>query len=100
MATNIIGKNDISFDSEFVTSLIIGLENILSTEDFSDDENREFIDHLEKKVSAAKLASCLKSKFFESRVTPPIIINEWEKICTSMTEFEEIRNAWDNGIAQ
>lgn len=94
MATTIISRHKIDLNSNFISTLIVGLENILKTEDFSDDENREFINYLEKKVSAAKLASCLNMKFTESGTAPPHTVKEWEIMCTSMTEFEEIRNAW------
>lgn len=91
---SIIKKKDISLDSFFIDDIIIGLNNILKSDNKLGDSNESFLNHLEKKVSAAKVASYLFGKYISLGKEIPLPLREWSEHCTSSDEFEEIRNAW------
>ncbi|WP_164095783.1 anti-phage defense-associated sirtuin Dsr2 [Serratia marcescens] len=91
---SIIKEKDISLDSFFIDDIIIGLNNILKSDNKLGDSNESFLNHLEKKVSAAKVASYLFGKYISLGKEIPPPLREWSEHCTSSDEFEEIRNAW------
>ncbi|MCU2900661.1 hypothetical protein N8S35_15550 [Enterobacter hormaechei subsp. steigerwaltii] len=81
-------------DDCFIDDILVGLNNILKSDNEIGDNNESFLDHLEKKVSAAKLASYLFSECMMLGRELPVTLKEWSDHCTSSDEFEEIRNAW------
>lgn len=94
IALEIIKRKDISLENNHIEDILFGLNNILKSDKEHEDNNESFLSHLEKKVSAAKLASYLLNKYISFELEPPIILREWRDNCTSSDEFEEIRNAW------
>lgn len=94
IALNIIKKKNINMDNYFIDDILVGLDNILKSDNEHGDSNESFLGHLEKKVSAAKLASYLFSEYITLGREIPVTLREWSDHCTSSDEFEEIRNAW------
>ncbi|EKY3880930.1 SIR2 family protein [Enterobacter hormaechei] len=94
IALEIIKKKNIKMDDCFIDDILVGLNNILKSDNEIGDNNESFLDHLEKKVSAAKLASYLFSECMMLGRELPVTLKEWSDHCTSSDEFEEIRNAW------
>ncbi|TCC67075.1 SIR2 family protein, partial [Citrobacter braakii] len=98
IALDIIKRKKINLDNCFIDDMLAGLNNILKSDSELGDSNESFLDHLEKKVSAAKLASYLYSESMNLGKEIPLILREWRDHCTSSDEFEEIRNAWISNI--
>lgn len=94
IALNIIKRKKINLDNYLIDDILVGLNNILKSDKELGDSNESFLGHLEKKVSAAKLASHLFSEHMTLGREIPITLIEWRDHCTSSDEFEEIRNAW------
>lgn len=98
IALNIIKRKKINLDNCFIDDMLAGLNNILKSDSALVDSNESFLDHLEKKVSAAKLASYLYNESMNRGKEIPLTLREWRDHCTSSDEFEEIRNAWVSNI--
>lgn len=94
LALDIIKRKKLSLSSDFVDEIILGLNNILESDKIIEANNEPLLSHLEKKVSAAKLASYLYNSYMECELNIPITLLKWKDVCTSSDEFEEIRNAW------
>lgn len=94
LALNLIKRKNINLDNDFIDDILVGLNNILKSDRELGNNNESFLVHLEKKVSAAKLASYLFSEYMTVGNEIPITLREWRDHCTSSDEFEEIRNSW------
>ncbi|QIP90663.1 anti-phage defense-associated sirtuin Dsr2 [Serratia fonticola] len=71
-------------------SLVIGLEKIMH-----EDINMETeVARLEKRVSAAKLASHIHRYLVDKGEIIPEVILDWKLICNSSDEFDEVKNSW------
>ncbi|MCS2149325.1 anti-phage defense-associated sirtuin Dsr2 [Scandinavium manionii] len=94
ISLDIIKNRTIPLDSDFIQDILIGLHNIIEIDKNHESSNESILNHLEKKVKAAKLASYIYNQHIESGLEMPTILIEWKEACTSSDEFEEIRNAW------
>lgn len=99
IALNIIKSKKVNLDNYFIDDILVGLNNILKSDKEVGDSNESFLGHLEKKVSAAKLASHLFSEYMSLEREIPITLREWRDHCISSDEFEEIRSAWIQEIS-
>ncbi|HFI7048784.1 TPA: anti-phage defense-associated sirtuin Dsr2 [Escherichia coli] len=94
VAFDIITQNNINLNSTSIEDILFGLNDILNSNNEKGYKNELTLDHLEKKVYGAKLASYLFNRYINLDLEPPVILKEWKDNCTSSDEFEEIRNAW------
>ncbi|HBN1885766.1 TPA: hypothetical protein L1421_003783 [Escherichia coli] len=75
-----------------------GLTGLLFEDGKEFINNNDHLSYLEKKLSATKLAASIYCNNKRLGIVQPNIIQEWEKMCNSKNEFDEIKNEWDNHI--
>jgi predicted nucleic acid-binding Zn ribbon protein len=75
----------------FEKDLLSGLERV-SKNNLIDDNN-DFLDLLEVKLAASKLAFQLYDKLYK-RINVPVAILKWKEIALSPDEFDEVQNTW------
>ncbi|ELY2772301.1 hypothetical protein, partial [Cronobacter sakazakii] len=81
-----------------IEKILRGLAYQINIDDRDFVDNNEYLNHLEKKLSATKLAASMFRKNETLGIDQPSIIQEWKNMCNSRNEFDEIRNEWNNNI--
>ncbi|MFV8841641.1 anti-phage defense-associated sirtuin Dsr2 [Enterobacter hormaechei] len=98
LARFILNSNEFTISDEFINKILCGLRGLLFAEGSEFLNNNDYLSHLEKKLSATKLAASISHRNNSLGILQPDIIQEWEKMCNSKNEFDEIKNEWDNHI--
>lgn len=94
----IISSSDFTISDEFMNKIHCGLTGLLFEDGKEFINNNDHLSYLEKKLSATKLAASIYCNNKRLGIVQPNIIQEWEKMCNSKNEFDEIKNEWDNHI--
>jgi len=89
-----INKKEFIKKEIFIENIVIGLERIL--EELSTDVSKRtyYLDTLETKISAAKIASCIYKLLKGKNKDIPTIVSNWKALCGSSDEFDEVKNSW------
>lgn len=98
LVRSIINVCNLTISEEFTKKILRGLEELKSINDKEIINNNDYLNHLEKKLSATKLAASIFRQNEKLGIEQPNIIKDWKDMCNSKNEFEEIRNEWDNNI--
>lgn len=94
----IINSCKFTLSDEFIEKILRGLAYQINIDDRDFIDNNEYLNHLEKKLSATKLAASIFRKNETLGIDQPPIIQEWKNMCNSRNEFDEIRNEWNNHV--
>ncbi|WP_206020125.1 anti-phage defense-associated sirtuin Dsr2 [Pseudomaricurvus alkylphenolicus] len=84
---------DFTLSAELERSMLFCLGQLIS-DTGPNSKVYDFIDSLEVRVSAAKLAYECSIYYIESDQSVPNVVGEWEIIASDSSEFSEVRNAW------
>ncbi|ELY4039506.1 SIR2 family protein, partial [Cronobacter sakazakii] len=94
----IINSCEFTLPDYLIEKILRGLAYQINIDDRDFVDNNEYLNHLEKKLSATKLAASMFRKNETLGIDQPSIIQEWKNMCNSRNEFDEIRNEWNNNI--
>ncbi|WP_272567501.1 anti-phage defense-associated sirtuin Dsr2 [Providencia sp. PROV255] len=94
----IINSSNFSLSDEIIEKILLGLAHIINIDDNSFNNNNDYLNHLEKKLSATKLAAFIYRRNESLSLKQSHLIQDWENMCNSRNEFDEIRNEWNNHI--
>ncbi|WP_438436433.1 hypothetical protein [Kluyvera georgiana] len=92
--------NSCNFDlpNKITDNILRGFTWLANNDDSKFNNNNDYLNHLEKKLSATKLAASMFRKNATLGIEQPQILQNWENMCKSRNEFDEIRNEWNNNI--
>lgn len=89
---------EIEFDGkdEFIKNICLGLERILHDQSNDKTKHSSYIESIEIKINAARVASCIYTFFNNTDTAVPKVVLDWKILCESSEEFDEVRNSWNN----
>lgn len=84
-------NEDYDFDESVFEKILIGLRNVRVS---LYETNSSLEEEITIKAACAELANSLFNYYNNKNTTIPDEVVEWQKICTNLEDFVEIRNPW------
>jgi len=94
----IINSCEFDLPNQITDKILRGFTWLITNDDSKFNNNNDYLNYLEKKLSATKLAASMFRKNTTLGIEQPPILQGWENMCKSRNEFDEIRKEWDNNI--